>query len=54
MKVKIISLVVGSLVATPKQFGKRLKQIGTTVGTAQVQETVLLGMARILRKILEI
>ena len=54
VKVKIISLVVGSLVAIPKQFGYRLKQIGITVRTAQVQKTVLLGKARILRKVLEI
>ena len=50
---KIIPLVVGSLGATSKQFGNRLKQIGITAGTAQVQKTVLLGMARILRKVLE-
>ena len=36
------------------QFGNRLKQIGITAGTAQVQKTVLLGTARILRKVLEI
>ena len=54
VKVKIIPIVLGSLGAIPKQFGNRLKQIGITVGTAQVQETVLLGAARILRKVLEI
>ena len=54
VKVKIIPLVVGSLGTIPKQFGNRLKQIGITAGTAQVQKTVLLGTARILRKILEI
>ena len=54
IKVKIIPLVVGSLGAIPKQFGNRLKQIGITAGTAQVQKTVLLGMARILTKVLEI
>ena len=54
VKVKIIPLVVGSLGAIQKQFGNRLKQIGITVATAQVQKTVLLGMARILRKVLEI
>ena len=54
VKVKTIPLVVGSLGATTKQFGNRLKQIGIAAGTAQVQKTVLLGMARILRKILEI
>ena len=54
VKVKIIPLVVGSLGALPKQFGNRLKQIGITVGTGQVQKTVLLRTARILRKVLEI
>ena len=54
VKVEIIPLVVGSLGAIPKQFGNRLKPIGITVGTAQVQKTVLLGTARILRKVLEI
>ena len=47
-------LVVGSVGAIPKQFGNRLKQIGITGGTAQVQKIVLLGTARILRKVLEI
>ena len=54
VKVKIISLVVGSLGAIPKQFGNRLKQICITVGIAQVERTVLLATARILRKVLEI
>ena len=53
VKVKIIPLVVGSSGAITKQLG-RLKQIGITVGTAQVQKTVLLGTARILRKVLEL
>ena len=51
---KIIPLAVGSLGAISKQFGNRLKQIGITAGTTQVQKTVLFGMARILRKVLEI
>ena len=50
----IIPLVVGSVGAIPKQFGNRLKEIGITVGTAQVQKTVLLETARLLRKVLEI
>ena len=54
VKGKIIPLVVGSFGAIPKQFGNRLKQIGITAGTAQVQKTVSLGTARILRKVLEI
>ena len=51
---KIISLVVGSLGAIPKQLGNRLKQIGITAGAAQFRKTVLLGTARILRKVLKI
>ena len=51
---KIIPLVTNSLSAIPKQFGNRLKQIGIRLGTAQVQKTVLLGMARMLRKVFEI
>ena len=54
VKVKIIPLVVGSSGAITKEFGNRFKQIGITAGTAQVQKTVLLGPARILRKVLEI
>ena len=54
VKVQKIQLVVGPLEAIPKQFGNRLKQIGITVGTAQVQKTILLGTARILRKVIEI
>ena len=54
VKVKIMPLVIGSLGAIPKQFGNRLKQIGITAGTVQVQKTVLLGTAKILRNVLEI
>ena len=51
---KIIPLVVGFLGAILKQFGNKLKQIGIAAGTAQVQKTVFLRTARILRKVLEI
>ena len=51
---KIIPLVVGFLGAIPKQFSKTLRQLGITRGTAQVQKTVLLGTARILRKVLRL
>ena len=54
MRVKIISLVVGSLGAIPKQLGNRLKKIGVTAEMGQVQKTVLLGTASILRKVLKI
>ena len=32
----------------------RLKQISIIAGTAQIQKTVLLGMTRILKKVVEI
>ena len=53
LTVKIIPLVVGSLGAIPKQFHNRLKQIGVTAGTAQVQKKVLLRTTRTLRKVFE-
>ena len=53
VKVKIMPFVVGHLGTIRKQFGNRLKQIGITAGTAQVQKTLLLGTAKILRKVLE-
>ena len=54
MRVKVIPLFVSSLGAIPKQFSDRLKATGITAEIGQVQKTVLLGLARILRKVLEI
>ena len=54
VRVKIIPLVVGCLGAIPKQFGNRLKETGITAELGQVQKTILLGTARILRKVLKI
>ena len=54
MRLKIIPLVVGSLGAIPKQFSNILKEIGVTAEIGQVQKTVLLGTARMLRKVLQI
>ena len=54
VKVKVRPSVVGSLGAIPKQFGNKLKQIGITGETAQVERIVLLGTARIFPKVLEI
>ena len=54
LRVKIIPLVVGSLGAIDKQFGNRLKETGITAEKGQFQKTVLLGTARILRKVLMI
>ena len=54
VRVRIISLVVSSLGAISKQFRNTLKVIGVTVEIGQVQKTVLLGTAGILRKVLKI
>ena len=51
---EVTPLVVGSLGAIPKQFGIRLKETGITAEIRQVLKIVLLGTARILRKVLEI
>ena len=54
VRVKIMPLVLGSLGATPKQFGNRLQETGNTAEIGQVKKTVLLEMDRILKKVLEI
>ena len=54
VRLKIIPLVVDSLGAISKQFDNRLKETGITAEVGQVQKTVLLGTARILRNVLEI
>ena len=56
MRVKIITLVVGSLGAINKQFGNRLESqpTGVTAEIVQVQKTVFLGMTTILRNVLKI
>ena len=54
VRVKIIPLVVGSLGAIPKEFANRLKEISVTAEIGPIQKTVLLGTARILRKVLGI
>ena len=50
----VIPLVVGSLDAILKQFGNKLKENGITAKVVQVHKIVLLGTARILRKVLTI
>ena len=54
VRVKIIPLFAGSLGTIPKQLGNRLKETCITAEIGQVQKKVLLGMVRILRKVLEI
>ena len=45
---------MGTLGAILKHFGKRLKETGITAEIGQFQKTLLLGTARILRKVLKI
>ena len=54
MKVKVIPLVVGSIGSITKQFGNRSKKTGITAEIRQVQKTVFIRKARILRKVLGI
>ena len=53
VRVKIIPSVMGSLGAIPRHFGNRLKETGIIAEIGQVQKAVLLGTARILRRVLE-
>ena len=52
--VKIIPVIIGALGATPSRLPKRLKEIGINTKIVELQKTVLLHSARILRKVLEI
>ena len=54
VKVAIIPLVIGALGTVPTMLESRIKEIGISIKTAQIQKTVLIGTARILRKVLEI
>ena len=52
--VKVIPVIVGALGTTPSRLPKRLKEIGINTKIVELQKTVLLHSARILRKVLEI
>ena len=54
MKAKIIPIVIGALGTIPKTLQKQLDQIESSIAINQMQTTVLLNTARILRKVLEI
>ena len=54
VKVSIIPVVIGALGTVPTLLESRIKEIGISITTAQIQKTVLLGTARIVRKVLEI
>ena len=53
-KVKVIPVIIGALGTAPKALPKRLKEIGIATRIVELQKTVLLQSARILRQVLEI
>ena len=53
-KIVVIPIVIGALAATPQTPPKRLKGIGIKTNIGEVQTTVILNTARILRKVLEV
>ena len=53
-KIKIIIIIIGVLGTTPKKLKKRLEDIGIETRVTELQKTVILNSARILRKVLEI
>ena len=54
MKIVVIPIVIGALGTTPKTLPKRLKDIGIKSNIGELQKTVILNTARILRKVLEV
>ena len=53
MNVRVIPIVIGALGTTPKDLHKRLREIGIETKIVELQKTVILHSARILRKVLE-
>ena len=53
VKVKVIPLVVGALGTTPRALKANLEEIGVDMEIDLLQKSTLLGMATILRKVLE-
>ena len=54
MKIVVIPVVIGALGTTPKILPKRLKDSGIKTNIGEMQKTVILNTARILRKVLEV
>ena len=50
---EVVPVVVGALKVVSNRLDARLEKPGVTIRTGLLQETVLLGTARILRKLLE-
>ena len=51
--IKVIPVAVEALGSTPKKLKKYTEELGVVISTALLQNTALLGMAGILRKVLD-
>ena len=51
--IKVIPVAVEALGSTPKKLKKYIEELGVVISTALLQNTALLGMAGILRKVLD-
>ena len=49
VRVKIIPVVIGALGTIPNDLEERINEMGISLKTAQIQMSILLGTARILR-----
>ena len=49
MKVKVVPVVIGALETITPRLKDNLRELGIAVKTSQIQKSVLLGTARILR-----
>ena len=54
MRATVIPIIIGALRTAPKKLKKRLEDIGIETQVTELQKTVILHSARILRKALEI
>ena len=54
MPVKVIPVVVDALGTTPKKLKQRLSDIGIETRIVELQKTIMLYFARILRNVLEV
>ena len=52
-KMIVIQIVVGTLGAVSMELDKYIEKIGSTLNIGHMQNTAILGTARILRKVLE-
>ena len=53
MKVKVVPIVIGALGTPPKDIKRRVQELGIETRIEEMQKTVILQSARILRKVLE-